>query len=285
MLPRRDFLKKTLFLFTSGIFVPVAGVLRPSEAARWWPMLGGQSERDKYLGWDEATEAGMASDNTFVCFMENTSASGNETGQGGGLTGDDLVLTNSGDVVGATGTPPYRYFVDTDADGMRYNAPANVIGGCSSWTIVMKFHRITDTNGGWLLSFMLDYNTPRMAFDMDSSRRLRLNWPSVGWSTVTSTGIPTDREIWVVAKADGGAHNLTLAWDDEKITDIADLPSGQVSTHASTDGDATGISFTSSDGNWIMRNRYYGSADSDRHAKGYVKYLLISSTSLVADSR
>jgi len=67
-----------------------------------------------WAAWDETSESGLASDDTFVCFFENPSAGGDETGQGGGLTGSDLVLTQSGNVAGATGSPPSRQLDGTD---------------------------------------------------------------------------------------------------------------------------------------------------------------------------
>lgn len=98
-----------------------------------------------WVGWDETTEAGLASIDIFVCMMKNTSAGGDETGQGGGLTGANLVLTESGTLAGATGTPPSRVFDGTD-DCLRVTTTfldTLLANANKTWTIIMKVSALT----------------------------------------------------------------------------------------------------------------------------------------------
>jgi len=71
--------------------------------------------------WDEQSEStldvdqdGDGNEDTYICFFENTSAGGNETGRGGGLAGADLVLTQAGNIAGAIGSPPNRQLDGSD---------------------------------------------------------------------------------------------------------------------------------------------------------------------------
>ena len=98
-----------------------------------------------WANWDEAAESTLASDDIFVCLMENVNAGGDETGQGGGLTGANLVLTQSGNVAGATGSPPSRVLDGSD-DCLK--APTGMLDAliCNSnktWTIILKISNIT----------------------------------------------------------------------------------------------------------------------------------------------
>ena len=68
---------------------------------------GGSSAAPSWSTWNELSESGLADDDTFVVMLEQTGAGGNETGQGGGLSGANLVLTDaSANIAGATGSPP-----------------------------------------------------------------------------------------------------------------------------------------------------------------------------------
>jgi len=90
--------------------------------------------------WDELSESGLASDDIFVCLMSNVNAGGDETGEGGGLTGADLVLTEAGTLAGATGAPPTRDFDGTDDVLSMTTAAADALFGNANntWTIILK---------------------------------------------------------------------------------------------------------------------------------------------------
>ena len=93
-----------------------------------------------WLNWDESAEVGCATDDIFCCMMENVNAGGDETGQGGGLTGANLVLTQAGNIAGATGSPARRA-LDGSGDyfSMTTAAIDALIGNANNtWSIVIK---------------------------------------------------------------------------------------------------------------------------------------------------
>ena len=94
---------------------------------------------EPWTTWDEASEAGLADDDTVVCFAENPSASGNEVGQGGGLSEALRTWTQHGDIPGATGTPPYRQM--EGAGDYFYSSNtllASFLELQPTWTVFMK---------------------------------------------------------------------------------------------------------------------------------------------------
>lgn len=112
------------------------------------PLLMVPKNRITWKTWEEDSEATLASDDIFVCFMENTNASGDETGQGGGLSGANLVLTESGTIAGATGTPPTRVLDGVNDYFTMTNAAVDALIGNTdnTWTIILKVSTLTTTN-------------------------------------------------------------------------------------------------------------------------------------------
>jgi hypothetical protein len=99
-----------------------------------------------WASWAEDSELTLALDqnldlteDTNVCFMENTTAGGNETSRGV-LAGADRVFTDaSGNTAGASGTPPRRVFDGAD-DGMisTVNWPPGLFLESSGWMVLLK---------------------------------------------------------------------------------------------------------------------------------------------------
>lgn len=121
---------------------------------------GGGGGAASWDAWDEADEAGWGdSANTFIGFFENTSAGGNETGQGAGLAGADLVLTQINNVPGATGTPLYRQLTLGSVHHFTYTSGLfdGTMGGTNTWTVIMKVADIIDG----ATQLILDSGAPR----------------------------------------------------------------------------------------------------------------------------
>jgi len=100
-------------------------------------------EEITWENWDETSEATLASDDIFVCLMENVNAGGDETGRGGGLTGADLVLTQTGNIAGMSdghrtldGTDDYFTVTTAFLDALIANVN-------NTWTIILKVDNIT----------------------------------------------------------------------------------------------------------------------------------------------
>lgn len=124
-----------LLLFAVWVFL-----CPPAYAFHWWTMLGEDtgSGSGSWAAWDESTEAGLQSSDIFVCFFEGGLAA-DETGQGGGLTGVDLVLTENGNVAATSGTPPKRHFDGTDDYfTLTETAVESLMLGGGTWTIILK---------------------------------------------------------------------------------------------------------------------------------------------------
>ena len=164
---RREFLKSC---FQIGGYAAIASLgLGAVEDARGWgilPTLTGFGG-NRWANWAETSEESLASSNIYVAMLENTSAGGNETAQGGGLTGDNLVLTQGGTVAGATGTPPKRAF---DGVNDRFSIPVGVwdalIKNQTAWSIMMKVTgRTSAATTRYFLDFANDITITRIVLD------------------------------------------------------------------------------------------------------------------------
>ena len=161
---RREFLNKTSkFLFTSSIFVPALGILRPKHADPFMflqtPSTGVPGV--SWANWDWTSEEALVNgsdgdDVILALLMENTVIGGNETGVSGvGLSGADLVATQNGNLAGSDGT--WRAF-DHLNDFMIFTTVAldNLVNE-SAWTIIMKIKDIGNVTAvGRLLAFQND---------------------------------------------------------------------------------------------------------------------------------
>ena len=155
---RREFLKRVFQIGGLAALYSLGAV----ESAESIGLLAGTTTgpTGSWATWDETDESGWGdSANVFITLFENTSAGGNETGQGGGLSGADLVLTQSGNVAGATGSPPTRAFV-TDDRFQGTQIAFNLITG-NEWSFVLKINSLALAHAGnsdYLLSYVTDWN-------------------------------------------------------------------------------------------------------------------------------
>ncbi len=99
-----------------------------------------------WKSWGETSEATLASADIFVCLMEDTDAGDDETGQGGGLAGVNLVLTQAGNIAGMVGG--WRTFDGGDDEMTMTAAAVNALicNANKTWTIVMKLDNIDVTS-------------------------------------------------------------------------------------------------------------------------------------------
>lgn len=103
--------------------------------------------------WDETSEVTLADDNIFVCLMENVNNGGDETGQGGGLSSPNTVLTESGTLAGATGSPPTRDFDGTDDALTMTTSAVDALLGNNTWTIIVKVTNLDLVTNDTFFSF------------------------------------------------------------------------------------------------------------------------------------
>ena len=221
---RREFLKSC---FQIGGYAAIASLgLGAVEDARGWGILptiiGGGSPN--WATWNETDEGAIATDNIFVVLMENTSAGGNETGQGGGLSEADRTLTQTGSIAGAVGSPLTRQF-DTNKWMTITNNLANFI--CeSTYTIIMKWNTISDVDGeGTMLRITEAYNDTIITIGISPARQPYINTDSTSTDKPANTPLTTG-DVYIIAQADN-SHNLMFGWNVTKPTRWSDVISAQ----------------------------------------------------------
>jgi len=141
---RREFLKSC---FRIGGYAGIACLgMGAVEDARGWGILpvivgSGAGPGTSWATWDEITESGWGDPvNNYIALFDGSAAQ-NETGQGGGLSGADLALTQVNNVPAASGSPPTRalttastqYFTHTDTAGGIIAA-----NGGAGWSVIIK---------------------------------------------------------------------------------------------------------------------------------------------------
>ena len=172
---RRQFLKRC---FQIGGYAAIAqlglGAVEDAIGHGILPALvGGGASGSAWSTWSETTEAGIADDDNYVCFMENTSAGGNEVGQGGGLSEVNRTLTQIGNIAGATGSPPSRvidgindYFSFTQAMADALIGNAN-----RTWAIIFKLHTVTTSS-----KILLNISGPGEIVYIETTSARRINF-------------------------------------------------------------------------------------------------------------
>ncbi len=201
--------------------------------------------------WDESSELGLATDNTFVCLMENPSAGGNEAGQGGGLTGADLILTQSGSVAGASGGKRVFDGVNDRLNWTIAAVDALIANANKTWSVIMKLTDITKDVGNTYFFAFLDaaQANERIALSIQTDDKLTLN---VEQDTVedfnrkTTDSIATSTEYYVAAWADAGVNKIRAGFTATRPTKWSDFATNK-RMESTLDGDFTGETFNDAD--------------------------------------
>jgi len=214
-----------------------------------------------WANWDEKSEDRLASNKTAVWLEENTIAGGNETGQGGGLTGADLVLTDVGNMAGATGTPPTR--ANVAGTGQTWPLTAqNIMFNSATWALIFKAN-VTSVGIAQYWSVLgacaAGQNQLQMAYLADNTFSCTFCQNGVSETQVSGAVVATGIQ-WVAAWATGGVMKAGIA--TIRPTKLADFST--VLTFAVNTGDMSAGSFASNlsvwkhpGGNGILGNLYY----------------------------
>ncbi|MBU1307886.1 MAG: hypothetical protein KKF33_20470, partial [Alphaproteobacteria bacterium] len=163
--------------------------------------------------------------------MENTSAGGNETGQGAGLSGADLVFTQAGNLAGATGTPPKRVFDGGDDYGTVTAAMLDTIlnNVGDAWTLVWKVNAAT-TGYRFLMAIAQDAGAAADYYltvgkDNSATDKMRVTVKDAlgeeALNTVAAT--PTTGDVYFAVWAVGGGQPLRFGWCITKPTKWSDF--------------------------------------------------------------
>ena len=224
---RRQFLKRC---FQLGGYAAIAqlgmGAVEDAIGHGIMPALMGGSEASTttvaWSAWDELSEATFATDNIFVALMENTSAGGNEVGQGGNLSEVNRTLKQAGNIAGATGSPLMRQF-DTNKWMTLTNTLAQFI--CSStYAVIIKWNTIAD-DVGTMFRITEAFNDDILGIKFATTRVLKINTDSSGEDVITDQPLATG-DVYIVAQADA-SHNLMFAWSTTKPTSFGSIAAGQ----------------------------------------------------------
>ncbi len=223
-------------LSSASAYGPIMSLGHPPSGGGSTPAVG-----SKWASWTEASEAGLYDSNTFVCFMENTSGSGDETGQGGGLVAANLVLTQSGGGAGASGTPPLRELDGVD-DWFIWTETAcdNFLDSKTTFTLASKWNGFNDNASHvWLIG-----GTVNCQLSRSGDGKLFARWIDGGGAhTATTTDvIPDTGDVYFFMWADG--TNLRAAFGTSRFTKLSQIPAGQrveLAGWAATSPDAGGF--------------------------------------------
>ena len=270
---RREFINN---VFKMGGFFALCSMGLTKEARSWGilpAVVGSGGVTPSWTTWDETSKAGLANDNTFVVMMENVNLGGNETGQGGGLTGADLVFIDFDNMPGATGSPPYRTTVDS-AQGSQWtlNALNTLING-PDWTLIWKFnntitasHRAFCYLGGAGASshifYVYYYSNDDLTFSLEINDTPRV-------TTFIDAGISTGLK-WIAIWSEGAV--LRVGQSTVRPTKLSDFD--VVTNFGAGTGDTSGGSFLTDTNFWMSSVVGYG-------LQGLLYYIVCSKICLI----
>lgn len=166
-----------------------------------------------WAAWNETSEASLAHPDTFVWLAENPTSGGNEVGQGGGLSGTDAIITQLGNVPGATGSPPSRSCSRqgfTHADAV-YSAFLNR----TTMTHIIKLQDVPRANG-----YVWNRYGAFAVMALCNDGQI-----SIGGQR-TSEGWPTSGIFYLALWSDG--TTVRAGWSTTKPTKLSDFVSGRV---------------------------------------------------------
>lgn len=207
-------------LITRRNFIKTAGAgilsLQAVDALAWPsispPLLGnagqiGGGTNTSWATWDETTETGWGdSSNTFI-MVPAGGASADEAGQGAGLAGANLILSQNGAIAATTGTPSYRqldgsndYFTATVTMLTTFLKSRNV------WTLVWGLNTCTASAGGRQdICYIHDSAANRFYLSLTggSGNKLYAELGRASWTPQTTDAVPETGMAYICIWSDG----------------------------------------------------------------------------------
>lgn len=272
-LHKKETMKKLiiLVLFLSLICFQAHGML----AGRM--MMGTAGAGVTWDNWNEASEASLASTDIFVCLFEDPDAGDDETGQGGGLSGVDLVLTQVGTVAGATGSPPTRVLDGNDDHFLETTAAidALIANANKTWTIIIKVTNMALGAADYVFGLEGAGSAEALRCFVNAADNKIYFIPyqdGVGDSRVTTDAAPTATTLYFAMWADGTV--MRAGFTTTRPTKWSDFDAGKRIEFATNTGDYSGETFNVA--NAIFADNT-GGADADLDAY----YLVMAKTCLI----
>jgi len=185
-------MKKLFWLILAVLLVLAAPAYAQKKGPVIIPGHTGTVGTQTWSQWDELSEATLQASDTFVAFFEG-GVSANETGQGLGMSGVSLVLTQSGAVAAAAGSPPYRALDGTnDWFAMVFE---NKLRSQIPFTVIVKAKQIVDD-----ASIRGIFYLAGLRCDKRDTKKLRIIQPVDSGDMVNS--VSTAGDVYLVACRD-----------------------------------------------------------------------------------
>ena len=226
-----------------------------------------------WADWNEAAENTLASDDIFVALMENTNAGGNETGQGGGLTGADLVLTDINTVDGAAGDPIGRDITADNKYFLATEAAANaLLSNDTGWTVIVKVSDLDAAqNDGFFKMF--DAADNRIVCYLDANSKLYSPAEEGGTQEfeTSADAVAGGTTYWICAWSDG--IEMHYGFSITKPTKKSDFNAGKLLSFTTITGSFAGVEWN----NAQLPSIGYGS----NALNGIIHYAIMAKTCLI----
>lgn len=232
------------------------------------------AEVNLWADWDETSEAGLASDDIFVCMMENINAGGDETGQGGGLAGANLVLTEAGGLAGATGTPPTRVADGID-DSLAFTTVAldALMMQNSAFTVIIKVTDLAIVSNDRFLYFRSAGGTEQISIHQSSTKlAVQVKEAGTDESEITTDAFLVSTEYWIALWSDGTV--LRAGFATSKPTKWSDFAANKRVQWTNNPGTFTGDT-------WSTRRSLLTTGGGANFVAGDFSYFIIAKTCLI----
>jgi hypothetical protein len=197
-----------------------------------------------WSSWNEQDLYSLASGDVFVCLFDSPNAGDDETGAGGGLSGSDLILTQGGNVAGATGTPPYREMDGSDDYFQTALSWFNTIfAGEPEYTLILKTYlrvanvrTVFNASGITNLRLKIENNSGKIRWGMndydhateyqEGTNDLSAQDNQVCYLAMwTSAAAGVSRAGWCVGGGGSGANGQPTKWSDFNAGDRVEFSS------------------------------------------------------------
>lgn len=206
------------------------------------------SRQKLWANWNELSQDtlrtdqdGDGFDDLFVCFFDAENAGDNDTGVGL-VTGADLVLTQAGNIPGATGTPPSR---DLDGAGDLFTITTTLADAFltnDEWLILVKLNGVALATFEYIFDINKDATHLIYAFNHSVNT---LNGRIInGAESVTTgtTGIMSAGTTYYVAMWKQSGGNVYLGFTTTRPTKLSDFGANDRVSFGAV-GDFSGNSF------------------------------------------
>lgn len=208
---------------------------------------GGTGTLYSWADWPELTQgslnpdqSGDGSEDTFICMFDNTASGGNDIGQGAGLSGAQLVATQTGTIAGATGTPPCRA-MDAVDDKFTFDTSVGNVCAAPNWTVMLKTNDLSGAGAATYPIMLISAATNDWIYFKRDTDAISVKLATSVLLGASFTASPNSTGIVYIAIWCDGTY-VRAGWHTSKPTKWSDFAVNNRLT-ATTACDFTGKSF------------------------------------------